>query len=234
MINERTANYEDLTGVKSRLSWGAIVGGSAVAFAVYVVLTLFFTGLGLSLSEAGVRNGVVGIGGIVVGIISMVVALFVGGCVTTQLTAGETRRESMIYGVLTWATVTALSVAMVGVGVRAGYQALLGATYVAQSSANDTSGRSWEETARSAGIPQDKIDQLKQSTTTENVRKQAQDPQNQEAVRTGAVTAAWAAFLGTLFTMGAAIWGALVGSGPQMRVFHVAVRSDHSRVAMTP
>ena len=40
MINERTANYEDLTGVKSRLSWGAIVGGSAVAFAVYVVLTL--------------------------------------------------------------------------------------------------------------------------------------------------------------------------------------------------
>ena len=53
---DRGIRIEDVAGLKSRVSWGAIIGGSLIALAAYVILGLFFAGVGLSLTEAGVRN----------------------------------------------------------------------------------------------------------------------------------------------------------------------------------
>jgi|SRR5579883_1352547 len=232
MTDNREVRFEDVVGLKSRISWGAVVAGSAVAFAVYLLLTLFFTGLGLSLSEAGVRQGVIGTGAVIAGILSIVVALFCGGCVTTQLTAGETRNEAVIHGVLTWATVTGLSLFMVGMGVRAGYSAALGAAY-ASNSADDRYRPNWEQAARDAGVPQDQIDRARQSIQPENVRRNLQDPQLQETARANAATAAWITLAGTLLAMGAAIGGAIFGSGPRFRlVTPVAVRATAERSQM--
>jgi hypothetical protein len=81
----------------------------------------------------------------------------------------------------------------------------------------------WEDAARRAGVPQDKIDQLKRATTPENVGAQARDPQNQQAVidaaREGGLIAVWATFAGTLLSIGAAILGGLAGMGPTFRLF---------------
>ena len=76
---------------------------------------------------------------------------------SSQLTAGETRQEAMIYGVLTWATVMAFSLMMVSSGVRTGYFALVGGTLVAQNS-EAAQGQTWEDMARSAGVSQASID----------------------------------------------------------------------------
>src|SRR5262249_32415419 len=45
----------DLLGVKSRVSWSAIFGGALIALSCYLVLTLLFAAIGISLTEAGVR-----------------------------------------------------------------------------------------------------------------------------------------------------------------------------------
>src|SRR5581483_3265178 len=42
--------YEDVAQLRSRISWGAIFAGMVVALACALILTLFFTGVGLSLT----------------------------------------------------------------------------------------------------------------------------------------------------------------------------------------
>lgn len=229
MTDSREVHFEDVVGLKSRISWGAVIAGSVIAFAVYLVLTLFFTGLGLSLSEAGVREGVIGTGAVIAGILSIVIALFCGGCVTTQLTAGETKNEAIIHGVLTWATVTGLSLFLVAMGIRAGYNAALGAAYAANT-ADARYHPNWEQAARDAGVPQDQIDRARQAAQPDNVRRNLQDPQLHEAARGNAMTAAWITLAGTLLAMGSAIGGAVFGSGPRFRFLApVAVRTVAER-----
>ncbi|MFO0850544.1 MAG: hypothetical protein U0871_18595 [Gemmataceae bacterium] len=216
---DREVRFEDVAGLQSRVSWGAIIAGSVIALAVYMLLALFFAGLGLALTEAGVRAGTATNIAVVCSVISWVAALFCGGCVTTQLTAGETRREAWIHGVLTWAAVTALTLMMVGMGLRGGYNALLGAALVG-SNVTDANGQTnWEQAARQAGVPQERIDQIKQGLRPENIREQANNPETRQDVRQGALVATWATFAGTLLSIGAAILGALAGMGPTFRLF---------------
>ena len=99
----------DLVGVKSRVSWSAILAGTVVALACYLVLTLLFAAVGISLTEAGVRTNAVGIGVLIAAILTIVVSMFLGGWVASQMTVGENRQEAGIYGILLWATVTAIS-----------------------------------------------------------------------------------------------------------------------------
>src|SRR5205085_12432141 len=150
-------------------------------------------------------------------------------CVTTQLTAGETKQEAVIHGVLTWATVTGLSLFLVAMGVRAGYNAALGAAY-ATNSTDERFRPNWEQAARDAGVPQADIDRARQNIQPDNVRRNLQDPQFQDRVRDNAMAAAWITLAGTLLAMGAAIGGALFGSGPRFRFMTPgAVRSGERR-----
>lgn len=210
-------HVEDIAGVRSRVSWGALLAGSVIAIACSTVLTFFFAAVGLSLSDADVRSDALGIGAIVAAIVTIIISLFVGGWVTSQLTAGETRNEAIIYGILTWAVVTAFSLGMVGMGVRAGYFALVGGSLAAQNA--PATQRSWEDMARSAGVPQDKIDAARQGMNPDRVRAEANDPANRERAQNAAVAASWAALVGTLCAIGAAIGGAVAGAGPSFRLF---------------
>ncbi len=54
------------------------------------------------------------------GFISLLVALFTGGWVTTQVTVGESRTEAMLYGVVLWATTCVLLLWLAANGVQAG------------------------------------------------------------------------------------------------------------------
>lgn len=225
--------YEDVVGLKSRVSWGAIFAGTAVAASVYIVLTLLFTAIGLSMSEAGVQSGTMATGALILGVLSIVLSLFVGGWVTTQLTAGETMQEALIHGVLTWAMVTALTICTVSMGARTGYNAVLGASMVARTADPDANARNWEEAARAAGVPQSRIDELKQGLTPENIRHEVNNPENQEKARRGAMIATWVALAGTILSMAAAIGGSLVGAGPTLRLFPMAMRTERREVILT-
>jgi hypothetical protein len=104
MANENTqpVHYEDIAGVRSRVSWGAILGGAVIANATSLLLTFFFVAVGFSLSDSDIRGNTIGIAAVIAAVVTVVISLFLGGWVTTQLTAGETHREAVIYGVLTW------------------------------------------------------------------------------------------------------------------------------------
>ena len=219
-MNHQTqpVRYEDVAGVKSRVSWGAVMGGSVVTLASYLLFSLLLAGMGLAISDAGLEGGSVALGTVLVGVFCMGLALFAGGWVATQMTAGETKFESVIYGILTWSTVTALSLITVGMGIRAGYHGLLGAAYVAQSTNPELTKDNWETTARRAGISEETITQLKNDWSPERVRTEIEKPENQEAARKAAMMATWTALVGTLLGMAAAIGGALVGSGPEFRL----------------
>lgn len=209
--------YEDITGVRSRVSWGAILAGTAIALACSLMLTFFFTAVGLSLRDADIRGDAMGVGALIAAVLTLLVSLFIGGWVATQMTAGETHREAVIYGLLTWATFTAVSLAMVGMGVRAGYFAVVGGTMIAQNT--PVAQQSWEELARAARVPQDRIDAARQAINPDQVRAEVNNPVNQERAENAAVTAAWVGFVGALLSIGAAIGGALAGCGPNFRLF---------------
>jgi Kef-type K+ transport system membrane component KefB len=212
---------EDLTSVRSRVSWGAVAAGSVTAVAVYFVLALFFAAVGISLTNTSLTGETIGWTTVVAGLISAIASLFIGGYVTAQLIAGETRQEAIVHGLLTWATVTALTMAMVSAGLRAGVYTAAGGLDAVRDNAN-ASGRSWEQMARDAGVSQERIDQAKQGLNPDNLKAQANDPANRERVRGNATGAAWATFGSVAVSILACMGGALVGCGPRFRLFPVA------------
>jgi len=211
--------YEDMVGVRSRICWGAVLGGAVIALACSLVITFFYAAVGLSLKDADLRSETIGIGAIVAAVSTIVVSLFVGGWATTQLTAGETQKEAVLYGVITWAVVTAVSLGLVGMGVRAGYFAVVGGTMVAQN-ADPAGTRNWESTLRDSGVSQATIDSVRREGNADRLRAEANDAANQRAV----VAAAWIGFISTMLSIGAAIGGSVVGCGPSFRLFPVAAR----------
>jgi hypothetical protein len=216
----------DLLSVKSRVSWSAIVAGALIAMACYLILTLLFAAVGVSLTESGVRSNAVGIGVIVAMIMSLIFSLFVGGWVSAQLTAGENQREAAIYGLLTWAVFMAMALWFVSNGFRSGYFGAVSAAVVVQQ---NEPGMSWEEAARRAGVSQQRIDEMKSSIDRSRANEAANDAQLQERTREAVVAASWTALVGTMLCMAAAVGGAMVGCGPSFRLFRVAaVRREPS------
>jgi hypothetical protein len=215
---EGPVKMEDLTGVRSRISWQAILAGAIAAIATNLVFTLFFAAIGITLTEAGVRENAVGVGALIATMCSVIISLFVGGWVAAQLTAGETEREAVLYGILTWATVVGISIMMVGIGVRAGYFALVGGAMVAQQSPEVRNSQSWEEAAKNAGVPQERIDAAKASVDPNRARAVANDPATQQKAHEALVAASWAVLVGVLLSLGASIGGALVGRGPALQL----------------
>jgi len=217
---QQPVRYEDVSQLRSRISWGAIFAGMVTALACSLILTLFFAGIGLSLTASDVRANALEIGALVAAVVTIIASMFVGGWVTTQLTAGETHREAVIHGVLCWAAVTGVSVCMAVSGMRAtGYFALVGGAVVAQ---NPNVAANWEEAARANGIPQARIEQWRADLRNANIQATVSDPANQEQARRAAIVTAWATLIGVLLSMGAAVGGAVAGCGPNFRLFPVA------------
>lgn len=221
----------DLIGVKSRVSWGAIIAGAVIAVACYIALTLLLAAIGVSMTDAGVRANSVAVGVLVAMIVTMALSLFVGGWVAAQLTVGENRQEAALYGLLTWGAVTAFSVMIVGAGVRAGYFAVVSGAMVAQNER----APSFEEGMKQLGYTDAQIAQAKSTFTPAAVRDAANNPENQEAARKAAMYSAWTALVATMLSMAAAVGGALVGRGMTFRIFPVAtVRRDSGPRLIVP
>jgi hypothetical protein len=213
---------QDLVSVGSRISWGAIFAGAVLALGLYSLFSIVGAAVGLSISER-VNPSTLKTTAIAWALLTMLVAVFVGGVATSQFTVGESKTEAMLYGVIMWALLFGLLAAVSAAGVRAGFHALAGyANY-----AENASTPSWDRLAREAGVPADQIDtwRRKLGSVPERVNQEAQDPQNQEAAREAATRITWYAFIGTWLSMIAAAVGAVIGAGPMFKV--VAVRTSN-------
>jgi len=222
---------EDLMAVHSRVGWGAIFAGAVVALAVYLILTLLGGAIGLTVSD-NVRSGTLATGAAVWAIISTIVALFVGGWVTSQCTVGENKMEAIVHGVIMWGVVLFMILWLVGTGMRAGFNAMWGVASFTNSAAQNTSQEDLEAVARRNNVPQDTINEWKQKAkdAPRNAADAANDPANQEAATEYATKATWYTLLGTLLSMAAAIGGALVGAGPTFRLLMVRAGMNRTGV----
>lgn len=111
---------ENWLPVYSRVSWGAILAGSAVTFALYVLLNLLGAAIGLTMDTDGI-----GVGAAIYAIAVIALSLFVGGWVVSRCTAGESRSEAVMYGAILWGVTFFLLVWLVGVGFGMGFNAMV-------------------------------------------------------------------------------------------------------------
>ena len=58
---QHPVKVEDVAQLRSRISWGAILAGMVTALASALILTLFFAGLGLSLTATDIRSNALAI-----------------------------------------------------------------------------------------------------------------------------------------------------------------------------
>lgn len=170
--------------VRTRISWGAIAAGAAVAMAIYTLLMSLGLAVGLSVTDSDYSRSF-GTGAGVWGFISLLISLFAGGWVTTKVTVGESRTEAILYGVVLWATTSVLLLWLAANGVRAGMD-----TAIAMQNASDSN-------------------QI--STTVEAERTPEERQAEMKRVREAGREGAWWAFAGILMSMVASIGGALVG-----------------------
>lgn len=223
---------EDVTGVRSRVSWQAIIAGSVVALAIYLVLTLLGSAIGLSISDR-VDGRSIGIGAAVYAIFITALALFSGGCVASQMTAGENKREGAMYGLFVWGTVLAALLFLLAGGVKAGFSAMVGVA-TAGNAVSETANRNFtqadaEDALRRAGYSQQEMDQFRErvKNAPADLRAASEDPATRQRVeqetKDTATRVAWYSVLGALLSLGAAIAGGFVGAGPHFRF--LAVRS---------
>lgn len=132
-----------------KVSWGGIFGGVLVAVGVLLLLAALGMAVGISAADPGQTDAAtLGTGAGIWAALSLLVALFVGGMVSTRIGAISDRATGFFEGVLVWVVSILLMgyLAASGVGMLAGgaFKMLGGATQaigaVAQGSGMDMSG----------------------------------------------------------------------------------------------
>jgi hypothetical protein len=231
MSETATVGVEDVLPVRSRVSWGAIFAGAMVALALYFLLTLLGAAIGFSVSGR-VRPETLSAGATFCAVWALMVSLFVGGYVTSQCSVGENKFESVLYGIILWGVLFGMLMWLMASGVHAGFNAIVGMTHASQAIVGNEGAKSWEDAARRAGVPQQKIDEWRKSgtDTAEQARRATEDQTKQEAAAEAATRVTWWAFLGTLASMLAAVTGAYVGAGPRFRLVRIPYVRAHNGV----
>jgi len=98
-----------------RVSWGAIFAGLLVTVVIQLMLTLLGIGIGAAtvdpLREQNPAQGLA-IGSAIWLIVSALIAVFVGACVSGRLSGGPRASDGLLHGIVTWSAATVLTVAM--------------------------------------------------------------------------------------------------------------------------
>jgi len=210
MTSDTPVQAEDVIPVRSRISWAAVLGGSILALAIWTLLVLLGSAIGLSIHD-NVGGRSLAVGAVIWAILVTAGSLFLGGFVASQLTTGENKLEGILYGVLVWAVMSGVLIYLAAQGFRVGFSGMVAMTNTGNNPAA-ANGMSWQEMARRSGVPQAEIDRMSATTNDPN------------RIDDTATRAAWYSFLGTLVGMAAAAVGGYVGSGPTLRLFTMRVQ----------
>jgi hypothetical protein len=179
--------------VKSRVSWSALIAGAMVGIAIYSLLAILGIAIGLTVADDASRDAL-STGAAIWSFVSLLLAMFFAGWVSTVCTVGETRREAVLYGVIVWAVTSSLLLWLTAAGLSLGYSAVL------NRSTMENQQRATEALEQDAGADDDRGDAPNQG------RLQV-DRETRERLQ----IASWWTFGGTILSMLASIGGALLG-----------------------
>jgi len=129
-----------------RVRWGPILGGLVTALSLQLVLSALGAAVGLSTLSAGAQAGDVGIGVGIWTVLSILIALFLGGYATARASGPMSRTSSLINGAILWSTVLVASAWLLASGVS-------GAFGVLASAAGDAAGALGQGTNLPSGVP---------------------------------------------------------------------------------
>jgi hypothetical protein len=115
-----------------RVRWAGVMSGFFVAVGVLMImgalgLAIGVTALGDPRAATGETASGLGIGAGVWAFITMLVALFLGGMVSTKVTDRPDRPGAIIHGALVWVLVSLFTVWMIASGISLGLSGLFGA-----------------------------------------------------------------------------------------------------------
>lgn len=204
-------DINDVASVGSRIAWGAILGGAFVALSLIILLGVLCTAMGLTVSDR-VTDTTMYYGAMIATAVVSLVALFVGGYIASCATAGETKGESVMYGLILWGTVFAMLTGLTAAGANVGYNALMATS---QERGSVLSPKMLED----AGLQRAQIERL-------------QSRIDEARPTVSPTAAAWFTFAGILLSMATAVGGAIVGAGPTLFLRRVTVTTP-ARVGTT-
>jgi Sec-independent protein translocase protein TatA len=185
-----------------RVSWGGVWGGVLVAVGLLLLLAALGVAVGITATDpAQTDPGKLGTGAGIWAGVSLLVALFVGGLVSTRIGAIFDGTTGFFEGALVWVVSVLLMgyLAASGVGSLAGgaFSMIGGAQQAVGSVLGTTDPQAIKEQA------QQKAQDLKQSLPQLQQRAQEAKPT--------ATKAAWITFVALLLSLAAAVLGAMAG-----------------------
>ncbi len=179
-----------VTGYHDLVRWGPIFAGLVVAIATQLVLTALGAAVGLTNiagSDAAQSNaGDVGTAVGIWSIISLLIALFLGGYVTSRACGPMNRKTALLNGAILWATTLAVSAWLLSSGVAGAFG------LVAQGA--------------DAVVNQVPVDALPNATDPNVSQEQAQN------IAGNAAKVGWSFALGSLLGLVASLAGAATGA----------------------
>lgn len=92
-----------------RVRWGPILGGIAIAISTQLILSALGAAIGLSFGSGGANAGDVGLGVGIWSIISLLIALFLGGWIMAMTCGPMNKKTALLNAAILWATTLALS-----------------------------------------------------------------------------------------------------------------------------
>jgi hypothetical protein len=166
--------------------------------ATYSVLGLLGVAVGLSVADNASPDNL-GLGAGVWAFLSLVIAMFFAGWVTTQCTVGETRTEAVLYGVIVWAVTATFLVWSAATGFGLG-KAAMGDRSTNNQSASTLSSITGTQPANAAS-----------DANATNANSNGANNSNGDENRQRLQETAWWTFFGTVLSLLAAIGGAMLG-----------------------
>src|SRR5690348_4598498 len=183
-----------------RVSWGGVWGGVLVAVGLLLLLAALGVAVGISATEPGqTEASKLGTGAGIWAGVSLLVALFVGGMVSTRIGAIFDGTTGFFEGALVWVVSVLLMgyLAASGVGSLAGgaFNMIGGAQQAVGSVLGTTDPQAIKEQAQQKG------QELKQSLPQLQQRAQEAKPT--------ATKTAWITFVALILSLAAAVFGAM-------------------------
>jgi hypothetical protein len=131
-VNASDRHTEVSPPVGPRVRWGGVMSGFVVAMGTILLLTALGVAIGITtLGDPRATTDYVepglGIGASIWGAITLLLACFLGGMVSTRVTDRPDRGGAFIHGTLVWTLVAVFLLWLVGQGISFGLSNLLGA-----------------------------------------------------------------------------------------------------------